>query len=58
MFYIFLIDNSKFLKKLQERLVKLGRLYKEEKDGLLPEYDSDEDYLDPAPKINDKIDIM
>ena len=43
---------------MQEKLIKLNKIYKEDKEGLLPEYDSDEDYLDPPPKINDKIDIL
>jgi len=38
--------------------MKLNKIYKEEKEGLGLEYDSDEDYLDPPLKINDKIDIM
>ncbi len=46
------------MKKLQEKLIKLGKIYKEEREGLLPEYDSDEDYLDPPPKVLDKLDIM
>lgn len=38
--------------------MKLSKVCKEEREALQLDYDSDEDYLDPPPKINDKIDIM
>ena len=50
--------NSKFIKKLQEKLMKLNKIYKEEREGLMIDYDSDEDYLDPPPKVGDKIDVL
>lgn len=54
--FILLIDSSKFVAKREERQAKLKKVSKKDADGLVPDYDSDEDYSQHKFEINEKLD--
>lgn len=55
---MYFLDNSKLTRRSQERLNKLMRVLREDFEKLAIDYDSDEDYIEKTPSVNDKFDIL